>query len=67
MRRPSNQSPTDPPLRTGTEKESSQVLGLAVASCVSIDNGNISGAAQSLVGPSLATATLQTQQVRIQT
>ena len=69
MRQPSNQVPTNPPLRTGTEKESSQVLAVLMANFGSAltDGGQFHRAVPSDFHGPLAAGTLQSQHVRIQT
>ena len=69
MRQPSNQVPTNPPLRTGAEKDSPQVLALLLATCGNAlgDGNNFNAAVHSVFHGSLAIATLQSQHVRIQT
>jgi hypothetical protein len=69
MRQPSNQVPTNPPVRTRTDKENLQVLALLMATCgeALTDGGNFAKAAQSDFCGSLAATTLQSQHVRIQT
>jgi hypothetical protein len=69
LRQSSNQVPTNPPLRSGTENEISQVI----ATLTAIDGNTLRDAGRfgawapsGSCGP-LAAATLQSQHVRIQT
>ena len=66
---PSNQVPNNPPVRTRTDKENSQVLALLMATCgVALTvGGDFAKAVQSDFCGSLAAPTLQSQHVRIQT
>jgi hypothetical protein len=69
LRQPSNQIPTDPPLRTTSEKDKSHVLVLVFATCEvsAADCCTFHNGARSGLGGSLAAGTLQSQHIRIQT
>jgi hypothetical protein len=66
---PANQAPSNPPVRTRSDKENSQVLALLMATCgVALTaGGDFAKAAHSDFCGSLAAPTLQSQHVRIQT
>ena len=64
-----NQVPTNPPLRSGANKHSSQLLAAVnpIAASTAIGSDERNGSTPSALAGTLAAATLQSQHVRIQT